>query len=169
MNPSLVVRPIEADDRDALAAAFARLSPKSRFQRFHAAKRKLSERELTHLTDVDHVTHEALAAFDARGHIVAVARYAAFASGGRDSAEAALTVTDSCQRHGIGSALGARIIERAQANGFASLTASTLFENVPARALIARLAFRRIGIDHGVASYQLELVASDEETTSGGW
>jgi hypothetical protein len=28
---------------------------------------------------------------------------------------------------------------------------------------------RRVGIDHGVASDQLELVAPDDETTSGGW
>jgi hypothetical protein len=98
MNPSLLVRPIEVADRAALAGAFTRLSPEARLQRFHAPKPKLSVRELTYLTDVDHVTHEAIAAFDARGHIVAVARYAAFDPARRDCAEVALTVTDSCQR-----------------------------------------------------------------------
>jgi RimJ/RimL family protein N-acetyltransferase len=156
VNPSLVVRPIEAADRDALAAAFARLSPESRLRRFLAPKPKLTDRDLTYLTDIDHVTHEALAAVDPHGRIVAVARYAAWPSCS-DVAEIAVTVIDVCQRRGIGLALAAQVIERARANGFARLTANTYFDNAPARALMARFGFRYVGADGGVAAFRLEL------------
>jgi RimJ/RimL family protein N-acetyltransferase len=168
VNAPLVVRPIEAGDRCALAAAFARLSPQSRMRRFLAPKPYLSARELTYLTDLDHVTHEALVALDARGQIVAVARYAAWPPARRDAAEIAVTVVDAFQRRGIGSALAAQVIERARAGGFASLTASTFFENYPARALMARLGFRRVSVDDGVASYRLALPAVDAAARTSG-
>jgi GNAT superfamily N-acetyltransferase len=154
--PSLLIRPVETADRDALAAAFARLSPESRFQRFLAPKPKLTARDLGYLTEVDHVTHEALAALDAQGRMVAVARYAAWPSC-RDVAEIAVTVIDACQGRGIGSALAARVIERARANGFAHLTGSTYFDNLPARVLLARFGFRYVGVDGGVATFRLDL------------
>ena len=43
---------------------------------------------------------------------------------------------------GIGTALARRLVDRARANGFALLTATTLWENRPARALLRRLGFR---------------------------
>ena len=141
----------------------------SALRRFHASKPRLSERDLTYLTQVDHVTHEALAAFDAHGQLVGVARYAAWPSECHEAAEVAVAVIDSFQRRGIGSALAAQVVKRARANGFARLSATTFLDNVPARALVARLGFLRVGIDHGVGSYELELVASDDETTRGGW
>ena len=159
MNPPLAVRPIEAGDRCALAAAFARLSPQSRLSRFLAPKPKLSARELSYLTDIDHVTHEALAAVDGQGHIVAVARYASWPSSSREAAEMAVAVVDSFQRRGIDSALAARVIERAEANGFARLTGSTFRDNVAARAMVGRLGFRSVGSGDGVVSYQLQLPA----------
>jgi RimJ/RimL family protein N-acetyltransferase len=154
---SLELRPIAAPDRSALAAAFANLSPESRLRRFLGPKSTLSASELTYLTDLDHVTHEALAAVNSRGEIVGVARYAAWPSARRDTAELAVAVIDSCHRRGIGSALVRAVIERAEANGFVCLTASALCDNFPARALITQLGFRRAGIDHGIASYRLEL------------
>ena len=60
----LRVRPIVPADREPLADAFDRLSDRSRHQRFLAPKPRLSARELDYLTDVDHVTHEALVAID---------------------------------------------------------------------------------------------------------
>lgn len=158
---TLVVRPIVAADRSALAAAFARLSPESRMRRFLGPKPTLTPRELTYLTDVDHVTHEALvAALESRGEIVAVARYAAWPATCRAAAEVAVAVLDSYQRRGIGSALVAQVIARAEANGFDRLTASISWNNVPARRLVARLGFRPVGSGDGLASYRRELRAS---------
>jgi RimJ/RimL family protein N-acetyltransferase len=137
----LTLRPIGADDRDGLAALFVRLSPESRRRRFLSPKRELTRRELTFLTDIDHVWHEAVAAIDPRrGSIVGVARYVGH-SDREGAADLAIEVADELQSKGIGTALATRVVERARANGFAVLTATTLWENRPARALLRRLGF----------------------------
>ncbi len=101
----LRLRPIGSDDRAGLAGLFARLSPESRRRRFLCPKRELTSRELTYLTDIDHICHEAIAAVDQRdGSIVGVGRYAHDAD--RPSvAEVAVAVTDELQGMGIGTAL----------------------------------------------------------------
>jgi RimJ/RimL family protein N-acetyltransferase len=137
----LRVRPLDAGDRAGLAALFARLSPESRRRRFLGPKPRLTARELTYLTEIDHVTHEALAAVDVTdGSIVAVSRYAGW--DGADSAEIAVAVADHLQGRGIGGALTTRIVHLARGNGVARLTATTQWNNWPARALLRRLAFR---------------------------
>jgi RimJ/RimL family protein N-acetyltransferase len=151
------VRPLEAGDRDALAVAFARLSPESRLRRFLGPKPALSPRELTLLTDIDHVTHEALAAIDeADGRIVAVARYNAWA--GRDGvADLAVTVIDEWQGRRIGTRLAVEVIQRASANGFGLVTGTTLWDNKPARKLLKRLGFRTVGGEAGLLELELQL------------
>ena len=138
----LRVRPIGAGDRDALVAFFSRLSPESRRRRFHGPKPRLTTRELTYLTEIDHLTHEALAAVDDRdSSIVGVSRYAGW-DGADNVAEIAVAVADDLQGRGIGSALTARIVQLARANGVARLMATTQWDNWRARALLRRLAFR---------------------------
>jgi RimJ/RimL family protein N-acetyltransferase len=138
----LRIRALGAGDREGLAALFSRLSPESRRRRFLGPKPRLTARELTYLTEIDHVTHEALAAVDVTdGSIVGVSRYAGW--DGKDGvAEIAIAVADDLQGHGIGRALAARIVQRACANGVVRLTATTQWDNWPARALLRRLAFR---------------------------
>jgi len=153
----LRVRPIDPADRAPLADAFARLSDQSRHHRFLGPKPRLSERELDYLTDVDHVTHEALVAIDeTTGHIVGVGRYAT-GHGGGAVADLALAVADAWQRRGIGHALAARLVERARANGISALTGSTLLGNTAARALLDRLGFRVSSASSGVLEVELPL------------
>jgi RimJ/RimL family protein N-acetyltransferase len=136
----LVLRAMNRDDRDGLAMLFDRLSPESRWRRFLSPKPRLTPRELSYFTDIDHVGHEAFAAVDERdGSIAGVARYIRHA--GTETAELAVEVADELQHRGIGTALSARVIGRARANGFAALTATTLWDNRPARALMRRLGF----------------------------
>ena len=137
----LRVRAIGAGDREELAAFCSRLSAESRRRRFLGPKPQLTTRELTYLTEIDHLTHEALAAVDDRdGSIVGVSRYAGW--DGADVAEIAVAVADDLQGRGIGSTLTARIVQLARANGVARLTATTQWDNWRARALLRRLAFR---------------------------
>jgi hypothetical protein len=71
------VRPLERGDRAALAAAAARLSPRTMYLRFAAPKPYLTERDLDWLTDLEHHAREALVAVDpVTREGVAVARYA---------------------------------------------------------------------------------------------
>ena len=134
--------PIGADHRDGLAALFGRLSAESRRLRYLRPKRELTPRELGSLTDVDHVGDEAIVAIDERdGSIVGVARYAHI-DDRAGVAEVAAEVADDLQCLGIGTELARRIVDRACANGLTLLTATTLWENRPARALLRGLGFR---------------------------
>lgn len=144
------VRPLTRADRDRLAAAFGRMSERSRLRRFLGPKPKLSGPELTYLTDVDHVTHEALAAVDPDdGAIVGVARYA-MEPDAPGTADMALFVVDAWQGQGIGTTLGSRLVTRADANGIARLTATTFADNRAARAVMRKLGFTTVGIGAGV-------------------
>jgi RimJ/RimL family protein N-acetyltransferase len=138
----VVLRPLCSEDRAGLAALFARLTPQSRYRRYLSPKPVLTPRELAHLTDIDHVHHEAVAAIDRHdGSIVGVGRYVQ-EPGRPGVADVAFEVADGLQGIGIGTALARQVVRRARANGFALLTATTLWENRPARALLRRLEFR---------------------------
>lgn len=153
----LRVRPIVPADRGPLAEAFERLSDQSRHGRFLAPKLRLSTRELEYLTEIDHVTHEALVAIDeSTGHIVGVGRYATGPGGGA-VADMALGVADAWQRRGLGHGLAVRLLERARANGITTLTGSTLSGNLGARALLDRLGFRVSSAGAGVIEVELEV------------
>jgi acetyltransferase len=153
----LRLRPIESGDRCGVAALFAGLSPQSRYRRFFSAKLNLTSRELSYLTDVDHVHRVVIAAIDKRdGSIVGVGQYVQ-AADRVGVAEVAVMVVDELQGMGIGTALAARTMERACANGLAHLTATTLWENRPARALLKNLRFRVRGSSGPEIEHQLEL------------
>jgi RimJ/RimL family protein N-acetyltransferase len=153
----LRIRPIGCADRDGLVAMFERLSPESRHRRYLSPKPELTARELTYLTDIDHVRHEAFAAVQWRdGAIVGVARYAHYAAA-PDVADLAVEVIDELQSMGIGTALARRAVRSARANGFARLTATTLWENRPARALLRRLEFRARASHGGEIELELQL------------
>lgn len=157
LPPGIHIRPLEPSDRARLAALFGRLSPESRRRRFLSPKPELRARELTYLTAVDHRWHEALAAVDARdGSIVGVARYVGV-PGRPVAADTAVAVADELQRQGIGTALTRCLIGRARANGFDVLTASTLWDNRAARALLRRLEFRARASEGSVIELELDL------------
>lgn len=136
------LRPLGREDRDGLAALFLRLSPESRHRRYLSPKFELTRRELTYLSDIDHVRHEAIGAVDERdGSIVGVARYVQV-PGEAGVAELAVEVADEFQNRGVGTALTEITVQRARANDVALLTATTLWENCPARSLLRRFGFR---------------------------
>ena len=151
------LRQVGADDRDGLAALFARLSPQSRHQRFLSPKLELTPRELTFFTDVDHLGHEATVAVDPRDNsIVGIARYVRDADRA-DVADVAIEVADAFHRMGIGSALASLTIQRAHANGFTLLTGTTLRENRAARGLLRLHGFRARRSRGGEIQHELDL------------
>jgi GNAT superfamily N-acetyltransferase len=153
----LRVRPLGPADRNGLMTLFARLSPESRYRRFLSPKPGLTPRELVYLTDTDGVHHEAIAAVDpCDGSIVGVGRYVRR----RDQpaiADVAFEVADELQSMGIGTALATNIVQQARANSVALLTADTLWDNRPARALLRRLGFRARASGGSVIELELEL------------
>ena len=151
------LRQVRAGDRAGMADLFARLTPRSRHQRFLSPKRELTASELTLFTDIDHLNHEAIAAVDQRDNsIVGVARYV------RDAdrayvAEVAIEVADAFQTMGVGTALARLTIQRACSNGLTLLTARTLWENRAARELLRRHGFRARQSHGGEVDYELKL------------
>jgi protein lysine acetyltransferase len=137
----LVGRAVERADRGRIHELFHRLSEESRYRRYFSPKPRLSERELTYLSDIDHVAHEAIAAVDAcDGSFAGIVRVVRR----RDwpqAADLAIEVADDVQRMGVGTWLTARILERTRELGFDIVTATSLRQNVPARALLKRFSF----------------------------
>jgi L-amino acid N-acyltransferase YncA len=145
-------RQIHADDREALADLFTRMSPESRFRRYFTPKPRLTDSELAHLTGVDHLTQEAVAAIDESGRIIGIARYAQTER--TDTVELAVEVADEHQGEGLGRALLTTIMLSATGRGYRRLVATILWENSPARALFGGLGFRAFRSGDGVVELQ---------------
>jgi RimJ/RimL family protein N-acetyltransferase len=116
---TVLVRQIRHEDRDRLAEGLRRLSPASRYLRFHTPLEAFTESQLDYLTRVDHAEHEALVALDLdRPGIpgIGVARYIRDPDE-RDVAEAAVTVADEYHGQGAGTLLLGALAARARAHG----------------------------------------------------
>ncbi|MFL5863079.1 MAG: hypothetical protein ACJ780_20285 [Solirubrobacteraceae bacterium] len=99
----LTIRPIQRQDRHRLKRLFIRPTPESRYRRYLSPKPKLSERDLDHPSDIDHVRQEALAAIDETdGSFVAAARYVHCPI----SQTSPLEVADDLHAQGIGTETG---------------------------------------------------------------
>lgn len=115
----VLIRQIRPSDRQRLQEGMARLSPATRYLRFHADVRELSEQQLDYLTKVDHVDHEALVAIDLdrpEDPGVGVARYIREPYE-PEVAEAAITIVDDYQGQGAGTILLGALAARARDNG----------------------------------------------------
>lgn len=136
---ALRIRPIRPEDKAAIAAGFERMSPASRYRRFFAPLRELSDDDLAYLTEVDHHDHEALIGFDpASGDPVGVARY--IRSIERTEAEVAVTVVDDWHGRGAATALLERLVRRAREEGIEHFVAVVLPDNHDALELFRHLA-----------------------------
>ena len=161
---SVVIRPIEAADRELLRAGFERLSERSRYLRFQTPLTELGDEQLSYLTDVDHHDHEALLAVDSdRDDAVGVARFVRVSDG---VAECAIVVADDWQNRGLGGQLLERLVERAREEGVERFTALVLAENTDARRLLERLGNT---VRHGEGSQielEIELPAGRDESSA---
>jgi RimJ/RimL family protein N-acetyltransferase len=115
----VLLRQIRPQDRRRLVEGLRRLSPSSRYLRFHSAVDHLTASQLDYLTLVDHVDHEAIVAIDLDRPDrpgVGVARYIRDVVE-HDVAEAAITVADEYHGMGAGTILLGALAARARDNG----------------------------------------------------
>jgi len=149
------IRALGAADREALAQGFERLGPQSRYMRFFAPVVRLTDSQLSYLTDIDHHDHEALVAVDEdSGNGVGVARYVRI---GEREAEPAVAVADDWQRTGVGTLLLDELADRARAEGIGLFTAQVLADNAGALALLERLGDAELLNQGGEIEVRIEL------------
>ena len=146
----ILLRPLRPEDRAAVRALFARLSPESRALRFHTGG--------THVDDalVDLVTNGQVLVALRGADLVALASYARLRDPAR--AEMAIVVDDAEHRHGIGTALFERLSQDARREGITHFTAEVLSANHGMLELLRGLGFgltRTVG--HGEVEVSIEL------------
>lgn len=161
LEPGLevLIRQIRPDDKHLLTEAFETLSPATRFQRFFAPVERLSESDLSYLTEVDHSDHEALVAIDPdEGSLVGVARYVRTTP--KNEAEVAIIVGDDWQGKGLATAMLQRLVRRAAAEGIEYFLALVLTSNTSATELFEGLVpdrARKMRGDPGQVEILIEL------------
>lgn len=141
------VRFLEVQDGDLLVDLFCRLSPATRYMRFHVPVVNITPEEiaeqLPQYTNVDRSNHVALLASvngDGGETAIGVARFQR--RPGAEEAEAAVVVCDDWQRHGVGAALLERLIQVALSAGVKRFCAWIQGSNRAAMRLVAGLRMK---------------------------
>jgi RimJ/RimL family protein N-acetyltransferase len=137
---SALIRPIGPGDRDRLKEGFASASPESIFLRFLAPQPRLSGSQLTYLTAIDHVRHEALIAIAPEtGQSLGTARYVRDQNQ-PETAEFAIGVGDRWMRIGLGTALLRALLVRAHESGILRFTGVIHPDNAAIKRLVEKVA-----------------------------
>lgn len=153
----LRVRDLGPADEPLLDTLHAALSPRSRYQRFHAAKPRLTAGERRYLAATDGRDHVALVALDGGGAPVAVGRFVRHDKR-PEAADIAAEVVDPLQNRGIGTDLVGRLARRAAALGIRSFTATVLSETGLRRSLVRR-GWRVVEADGPSATLEVDVWA----------
>jgi acetyltransferase len=136
----VTTRPVGAHDMDHVQSYVRGLSPESRRNRFLGALNELSLAELKRLTDLD-CTSSAMLIAEAQiagaPRMIGEARYAMIG----DRCEVALSVTDSWQRRGLGSALLEILESCARALDAREIVAEGFHSNEAVRRLTTKFGF----------------------------
>jgi GNAT superfamily N-acetyltransferase len=156
----VLVRPVEASDREAVVAAFARLSPDSRYFRFWTRYERLPDSILRRFLTADHVRQSVWAALDPERPDEP--GYGA-GSWWRDAtcpevAEVSFTVADEVQHRGLGTLLLAVLWSAARPMGIRRFIGHALPDN---HAVLDW--FRALGATIEAASGQLTMRLDLEE------
>lgn len=160
----IVMRLVCPDDKAILRAGFDQLSPESRYARFLAPKRALTDDELRYLCEIDNEQHFALGAlYDGEPGAppvgLGIARFIRLADP-PNTAEAAITVADGAQRKGLGQLLFLRLVAAAAERGIERFRCEVLASNAGMAALIAQIdPDRTVETGEGVMSIELVLPA----------
>jgi RimJ/RimL family protein N-acetyltransferase len=159
----MMIRPIMPEDRDELRREFNRISPQTRYLRFLGVVGELSEDLLTYLTCVDQQKHVALVATMTSPDLktergIGVARLIRLKDN-PEVAEAAITVVDELQQHGIGSALALELERAARVRGIRHIRADVLEGNAAMRGILESAGAQRVdaGESEGTISYDIAI------------
>jgi RimJ/RimL family protein N-acetyltransferase len=159
------IRQVRPDDAPALVRAYANLGEQSRYRRFFTVMPELPEATLKAAVEIDHTDHEALVAVPLRSaEIVGECRFIRLADQ-PDTAEVGVTVVDAWQGRGLGSALLARLSERAAEAGIEYFTAEVLAENRTMLSLLPGLGHVETESHGPVVSTRVELAEPPRQSS----
>ena len=164
----VLFRPIAPEDKEALRAGFARLSPESRYRRFFRHLDHLSDEQLRYLTEVDSVNHFAWLAFavDLPGSPgLGVGRWIRIPDD-PEVAEAAITVIDEYHHMGVGSRLLHLSARSAVEKDIKAIRVWVQGENHPMLHLLEELGIHAKKWESGVAEIDIPLPANVDEVDS---
>lgn len=161
------MRPVRPTDGAALRAFLQRLSPESRYLRFHAHVSELSDAQWKYLVSADGRNHVAILAWIGR-RVVGVGRFIRLEQF-RDKAEVAFVVADAVQRRGLGSILRDELLAAAGRSGIRSFRAEVMDENRGMRRLLQTPALRMESDVDGVIELSLERQNSGGEPFTRLW
>jgi RimJ/RimL family protein N-acetyltransferase len=154
----LILRMVRRSDKADFAEGLARLSERTRYQRFMAPKREFTDAELSFLTDVDGENHLAIVVGRERLHAqpegIGVVRLVRVEDD-PDCAELGIVVADAWQRRGIGRLLLERMMEAAAERGIRRIRAQLMAENAQALSLLRDYrGADQASMDHGVLTIE---------------
>jgi GNAT superfamily N-acetyltransferase len=135
LGKTVTVRMLESGDTEMVAALFERLGPSSREHRFHAAKPRLTSRELEALARVDADHHVLVAHVDGDPRPAAMARLVRDARD-RSTGEIAFEVADAYQGCGIGTQLVELLLADVRGAGITRINALVQTSNRAALRLL---------------------------------
>jgi RimJ/RimL family protein N-acetyltransferase len=171
---SLAYHAIAPDNASALQRFHHRLSERSIYLRFFAAKPELSDREAGYFTNVDRINRFALVAVDPERPEEIIGVVSFDREGTTERAEYAAEVTDSWQGRGLGLALTRRLIGAAQKRDVRIFTAFVLPENTRMLHLLRglglpeRLRYEEDGADYVEIDLSPPQNASDRTAGASG-
>lgn len=166
----VLLRQIRTTDRTRIAEGLARLSPASRYLRFHSSVDRLTDAQLDELTDVDHRDHDAIVAID-RDRMdrpgIGVARFI------REPyephvAEAAITVADEYHGQGAGTLLLGALAARAREEGIAVFRSYVLDGNTGMLEVFDHLGAHRERETDGLWRVDLEVPENETSVPASG-
>jgi len=161
---------IAPDNASALQRFHHRLSERSIYLRFFAAKPELSDREAGYFTNVDRIDRFALVAVDPERPEEIIGVVSFDREGLTERAEYAAEVEDRWQGRGLGMALTRRLIEAALKRGVRTFTAIVLPQNSGMLHLLRDLGLpERSRYEDGTDYVEIDLSApqNDSDRTAG--
>ncbi len=138
----VTLRPVRPSDVGALRAFVQRLSPESRYLRFHGTVTDLTDEQWEYLVSADGWNHVAVVAWMGR-NVVGVGRYIRLEQA-RDTAEVAFAVADPVQKRGLGSLLRDELVTAARRAGIRAFRAEVMQENRGIRQLLRTSSLRLV-------------------------
>lgn len=147
----VVLRLVRPADKALLNDGLEKMSSESRYRRFFSMRKKLSDKELTYLTEFDGENHLAIGAvrelLDGSEEGIGVARFARLEDN-REQAEPAVAVVDDYHRRGLGTQLLQRLAAAAWERDIRWFRFEFLEENTPIHHLVESIPGAPVRLFH---------------------